>query len=375
MNSKEHLQGQWLGRIDGDVKGLCVMDIDHEDGKLFGKACLYPDDPELPSTMAVIVNLEAKREQSLVCDILPIDPYGRPLTSLELKKIYPSVDHDAKAEIKFAYDNGKFEVKFRTDVSSGGGSLQRQQGDSPSQLIPEDSVTDWESFKACTNQIRPNEQYDVIYRGQPCIKRLRTTFHRTNRSDLFRYVVEDIPLLHRYLSPNLKHYFELNNAVHTGAFYNLLQHHGYPTPLLDWTYSPYIAAFFAFHSVDLEIEKKVRVFEFQKRQWQSSFSQISYVQNVKPRFSVIELLGIENQRMIPQQALSTLTNIDDIESYISDQSETANKTFLRVYELRSEEREKVLFELARMGITEATIFPGLDSSCKFMRSRKFEKLK
>lgn len=86
MNSKEHLQGQWLGRIDGDVKGLCVMDIDHEDGKLFGKACLYPDDPELPSTMAVIVNLEAKREQSLVCDILPIDPYGRPLTSLELKK-------------------------------------------------------------------------------------------------------------------------------------------------------------------------------------------------------------------------------------------------------------------------------------------------
>jgi hypothetical protein len=75
--------------------------------------------------------------------------------------------------------------------------------------------------------------------------------------------------------------------------------------------------------------------------------------------------------MIPQQAASTVTNLDDIESYIRSK-ESADKTYLSAVDLPVTERSHVSEELRRMGITAGSLFPGLDGMCEELKDRNFE---
>ena len=75
--------------------------------------------------------------------------------------------------------------------------------------------------------------------------------------------------------------------------------------------------------------------------------------------------------MIPQQAASTVTNIDDIESYIRSK-ETAEKTYLWAIDLPVSQRREVANDLRYMGITAGSLFPGLDGMCEELKERNFE---
>jgi hypothetical protein len=48
------------------------------------------------------------------------------------------------------------------------------------------------------------------------------------------------------------------------AYMAYLRHHGFPSPLLDWTRSPYIALYFAFVDVDPDQVDKVSVYAYQE---------------------------------------------------------------------------------------------------------------
>jgi FRG domain len=163
-----------------------------------------------------------------------------------------------------------------------------------------------------------------------------------------------------------------------GAFFNLVQHHGYPTPLLDWTYSPYVAAFFAYRGISKEEansaaeERKVRILVFDQAQWRSDWNQLLALVLPALYLSIGEFMAIENERMIPQQAVSTVTNIDDIESYIKFGESQRGKTYLSAIDLPVQDREKVVQELRYMGITAGSMFPGLDGACEELKERNFE---
>jgi len=76
--------------------------------------------------------------------------------------------------------------------------------------------------------------------------------------------------------------------------------------------------------------------------------------------------------MIPQQAASTITNVDDIESYIKSLEKIDGGTYLRAIDLPWSERRAVIQELNYMGITAASLFPGLDGACEELKERHFD---
>ena len=82
-------------------------------------------------------------------------------------------------------------------------------------------------------------------------------------------------------------------------------------------------------------------------------------------------MAIENERMIPQQATSTVTNVDDIESYIRSKESDAKK-YLSAIDLPGHDRRFVVLELGVMGITAGSLFPGLDGACEELTERNFE---
>ena len=245
--------------------------------------------------------------------------------------------------------------------------------DQPSTYTPL-LVSTWEEFK---RHVIPLEQYRFIYRGQTNTWRLRSPLHRTGRGDMRNFFLQDIPVLHRSLSARTKHVFDLTDPLQNAAFLNMVQHHGYPTPLLDWTYSPFVAAYLACHRVrkadaqNANEDQKVRIFIFDAREWRSGFKQILSVAVRWQHFSLVEPISIQNERLIPQQALSSFTTVDDIESYIAAKEADVQKQFLQVIDLPLSERDLVIRELTLMGVTAGSLFPGLDGTCEELRERFF----
>ena len=72
-------------------------------------------------------------------------------------------------------------------------------------------------------------------------------------------------------------------------------------------------------------------------------------------FSIFEFSAIENERMIPQEAASTVTNVDDIEEFIK--SKEVDSPYLRAIDLPIGERKKVVRDLDTWASPQARYSP------------------
>lgn len=369
------MNGQWIGKYTGTNRGLLVVDLDDVGTHFDGSAAAIDGNQTLPPTLAVLVNVPKNQQKfQLRSNLMPIDrKTGRAVTWEEIRKdCPPGVTVPTYADIAWDVGANSIEISWTTDIgTSGKGAVQKSRSSDPSELVPLEQVTSWEDFRRFARDLEP---YRYIFRGQPSNLRLRNSFHRTGRGSLVRYEVNDIPTLHRHLSGMIAHHLDLRDPMHNAAFYNLIQHHGYPTPLLDWTYSPFIGAYFAYRGArrfEIAADDRVRVLVFDKTNWVKDFELVLLVSPPKLHFTLLEPLALNNPRVVPQQSVSSVTNVDDIESYLSEREQYARKQYLRAIDLPTSERNSVMQELRLMGITAGSLFPGIDGACEEIRGRFF----
>ena len=370
------MNGQWLGTYNGTSSGNIIINIDEMPSYFEGVAYLITDPTSLFGTFASFrTENKDNNFRFRTLEILPINPHtGIPDTWENVQKFYPNdTEVPSFADVEGTWNHEILSISWVTNIGGTGNcSLRRSNADQPSQLVPRNY--NWTEYKAHINSL---EGRRYLFRGQRKPLQLRTSFHRAGRANLVRFVNNDIKSLHRHLSARTKHVFNLSIPDENGAFYNLIQHHGYPTPLLDWTYSPYVAAFFAYRGICREEAKnaaaadKVRILILDQTQWKDDHKPVLNLAHANLFMTIGEFIAIENERMIPQQAASIVTNVDDIELFIKSK-ESHEKTYLSAIDLPVRDRNKVIQELRYMGITAGSMFPGLDGACEELKELNFE---
>lgn len=226
----------------------------------------------------------------------------------------------------------------------------------------------WDQFKSqITDMIRGGRTF--YFRGQRKPEwKLQTSFHRcaeytaTSLNDYFMRIIPEV-MYHCSAVDGIT--INTWDSHQYSSFLARLQHHGFPTPLLDWSLSPYVAAYFAFKDLNPRAPDTdyVTVYIFDVGAWTTDYPQPLDFNNPLPFLTSYRPSAINNPRMSRQLAVTTATNIPDLKVYLTNQP----KHYLYHFQISASERQVAMNDLNVMGINSMTMFPDFDGVCSAMR--------
>lgn len=229
----------------------------------------------------------------------------------------------------------------------------------------------WSDFKNWATEIRSDFE---LFRGQGCNSfPLRTSFHRTGRTRLDRFT-ESLADFHMHAEAASPLGLDLSRGGDLPKILALAQHHGFPTPLLDWTKSPYIAAFFAMADAwenrsTREYSTHTRVYACSKEFVRKNSPSILRLRDPAAYAHFLSVPPSGNARLYAQQGSFLVTNLASVEGFIRNMEELEVADLLCAADIPVSCAAEALEDLSYMGITAATMFPGLDGVARMLKHR------
>lgn len=150
------------------------------------------------------------------------------------------------------------------------------------------------------------------------------------------------------------------------------------TPLLDWSSSPFVAAFFAFeHETPRgETVRRRAIYGLHKRLVSQKSDEIREAHTGSGRPTVIDFvepLFKDNPRLTSQGGLFTRApdgmTVHDWAQQVYDQDSEPEAVFLLSMSLPDQDREYILRALNRMNINHQSLFPDLYGASSFVNMR------
>jgi hypothetical protein len=152
-------------------------------------------------------------------------------------------------------------------------------------------------------------------------------------------------------------------------FMAYLRHHGFPSPLLDWTRSPYIAAFFAFRNARCEEVDKVSIYALSEKPFRLSGNRMPLVFRLGP------YIKAHRRHHLQQCDYTMCLRFDDewtFENYTEAFSGHGSQGVLRKFNIPSSERTKVLRYLEMHNINAFSLFDSEDSLAETIALREIQ---
>ncbi|NWH04116.1 FRG domain-containing protein [Desulfobacter latus] len=180
---------------------------------------------------------------------------------------------------------------------------------------------------------------------------------------------KQLDLFRRAVRGRLKDTSLLVESEQEDELWSVGQHHGLMTPLLDWTYSPYVALFFAFAKEDQQGEEDnpYRAVYVLNKSFVADDDQCPDIRLLEPRKDdhgrLVNQAGLftfsPTDATIENKLIETISDFDEFkEAAEESEADVLARYICKIY-IRNEDREGCLRSLRRMNVHHASLFPDL----------------